>query len=215
MAVFPRELRQVVCGGGGSSRHWRIFLVALWRRRGSRNQGHVQHSVLGRAAVGGVTETDVNFAAASDAIIIGFGVRPQAGVRQVAEREKVDIRLYRVIYQAIEDINAARVGLLAPEEVEVDTGSATVRETFKMPKVGVIAGCIVTEGEIANTDRVRIVRDGVIVHDGAIMSMRHYRDDVSSVRAGTECGIGIEDFQDIKEGDVIEGYRIEQVARKE
>ena len=178
------------------------------------DQSEVRINVI-RAAVGGVTETDVNFAAASDAIIIGFGVRPQAGVRQAAEREKVDIRLYRVIYQAIEDINAARVGLLAPEEVEVDTGSATVRETFKMPKVGVIAGCIVTEGEIANTDHVRIVRDGVIVHDGSIMSMRHYRDDVSSVRSGTECGIGIEDFQDIKEGDVIEGYRIEQIARKE
>ena len=178
------------------------------------DQSEVRINVI-RAAVGGVTETDVNFAAASDAIIIGFGVRPQAGVRQAAEREKVDIRLYRVIYQAIEDINAARVGLLAPEEVEVDTGSATVRETFKMPKVGVIAGCIVIEGEIANTDHVRIVRDGVIVHDGSIMSMRHYRDDVSSVRSGTECGIGIEDFQDIKEGDVIEGYRIEQVARKE
>ena len=178
------------------------------------DQSEVRINVI-RAAVGGVTETDVNFAAASDAIIIGFGVRPQAGVRQAAEREKVDIRLYRVIYQAIEDINAARVGLLAPEEVEIDTGSATVRETFKMPKVGVIAGCIVTEGEIANTDHVRIVRDGVIVHDGSIMSMRHYRDDVSSVRSGTECGIGIEDFQDIKEGDVIEGYRIEQVARKE
>ncbi len=178
------------------------------------DQSEVRINVI-HAAVGGVTETDVNFAAASDAIIIGFGVRPQTGVRQAADREKVDIRLYRVIYQAIEDINAARVGLLAPEEVEVDTGSADVRETFKMPKVGVIAGCIVTEGEIAKTDHVRIVRDGVIVHDGAIASMRHYRDDVDSVRAGTECGIGIEDFQDIKEGDVIEGYRIEQVARKE
>ncbi len=178
------------------------------------DQSEVRINVI-HAAVGGVTETDVNFAAASDAIIIGYGVRPQTGVRQAAEREKVDIRLYRVIYQAIEDINAARVGLLAPEEVEVDTGSADVRETFKMPKVGVIAGCIVTEGEIAKTDHVRIVRDGVIVHDGVIMSMRHYRDDVSSVRAGTECGIGIEGFQDVKEGDVIEGYRIEQVARKE
>ena len=178
------------------------------------DQSEVRINVI-HAAVGGVTETDVNFAAASDAIIIGFGVRPQTGVRQAADREKVDIRLYRVIYQAIEDINAARVGLLAPEEVEVDTGSADVRETFKMPKVGVIAGCIVTEGEIAKTDKVRIVRDGVIVHDGTIASMRHYRDDVDSVRAGTECGIGIEDFQDIKEGDVIEGYRIEQVARKE
>ncbi len=178
------------------------------------DQSEVRINVI-HAAVGGVTETDVNFAAASDAIIIGFGVRPQAGVRQAAEREKVDVRLYRVIYQAIEDINAARVGLLAPEEVEVDTGSADVREVFKMPKIGAIAGCVVTEGEIAKTDLVRIVRDGVIVHDGAISSMRHYRDDVESVRAGTECGIGIEDFQDIKEGDVIEGYRIEQVARKE
>lgn len=178
------------------------------------DQSEVRINVI-HAAVGGVTETDVNFAAASDAIIIGYGVRPQAGVRQAAEREKVDIRLYRVIYQAIEDINAARVGLLAPEEVEVDTGSADVRETFKMPKVGVIAGCVVTEGEIAKTDHVRIVRDGVIVHDGVIMSMRHYRDDVSSVRAGTECGIGIESFQDVKEGDVIEGYRIEHIARKE
>ena len=178
------------------------------------DQSEVRINVI-HAAVGGVTETDVNFAAASDAIIIGFGVRPQAGVRQAADREKVDVRLYRVIYQAIEDINAARVGLLAPEEVEVDTGSADVRETFKMPKVGVIAGCVVTEGEIAKDDHVRIVRDGVIVHDGAIASMRHYRDDVESVRAGTECAIGIEDFQDIKEGDVIEGYRIEQVARKE
>ena len=178
------------------------------------DQSEVRINVI-HAAVGGVTETDVNFAAASDAIIIGFGVRPQAGVRACAEREKVDIRLYRVIYQAIEDINAARVGLLAPEEVEVDTGSADVREVFKMPKVGAIAGCVVTEGEIAKTDKVRIVRDGVIVHDGLIASMRHYRDDVESVRAGTECGIGIEDFQDVKEGDVIEGYRIEQVARKE
>ena len=174
------------------------------------DQSEVRINVI-HAAVGGVTETDVNFAAASDAIIIGFGVRPQTGVRQAADREKVDIRLYRVIYQAIEDINAARVGLLAPEEVEVDTGSADVRETFKMPKVGVIAGCIVTEGEIAKTDHVRIVRDGVIVHDGAIASMRHYRDDVDSVRAGTECGIGIEDFQDIKEGDNIEAYIMEEV----
>ena len=174
------------------------------------DQSEVRINIV-HSAVGGITETDVTLAAASDAIIIGFNVRPTGKSRQQAEKEKVDIRLYRVIYQAIEDINAARVGLLAPEEVEVDTGSATVRETFKMPKVGVIAGCIVTEGEIANTDRVRIVRDGVIVHDGAIMSMRHYRDDVSSVRAGTECGIGIEDFQDIKEGDVIECFVNEQL----
>ena len=189
-------------------------IEALQGQLDKMDQSEVRINVI-HAAVGGITETDVNFAAASDAIIIGFGVRPQAGVRAVADREKVEIRLYRVIYQAIEDINAARVGLLAPEEVEVDTGSAEVRELFKMPKIGAIAGCVVTEGEIAATDKVRIVRDGVIVHDGTIASMRHYRDDVTSVKAGTECGIGITDYQDVKQGDIIEGYRIEQVARKE
>ncbi|MGN0060346.1 MAG: translation initiation factor IF-2 [Coriobacteriales bacterium] len=189
-------------------------IEALQGQLDKMDQSEVRINVI-HAAVGGITETDVNFAAASDAIIIGFGVRPQAGVRAVADREKVEIRLYRVIYQAIEDINAARVGLLAPEEVEVDTGSAEVREVFKMPKIGAIAGCVVTEGEISATDKVRIVRDGVIVHDGTIASMRHYRDDVTSVKAGTECGIGITDYQDVKQGDIIEGYRIEQVARKE
>ena len=189
-------------------------IEALQGQLDKMDQSEVRINVI-HAAVGGITETDVNFAAASDAIIIGFGVRPQAGVRAVADREKVEIRLYRVIYQAIEDINAARVGLLAPEEVEVDTGSAEVREVFKMPKIGAIAGCVVTEGEIAATDKVRIVRDGVIVHDGTSASMRHYRDDVTSVKAGTECGIGITDYQDVKQGDIIEGYRIEQVARKE
>ena len=189
-------------------------IEALQGQLDKMDQSEVRINVI-HAAVGGITETDVNFAAASDAIIIGFGVCPQAGVRAVADREKVEIRLYRVIYQAIEDINAARVGLLAPEEVEVDTGSAEVREVFKMPKIGAIAGCVVTEGEIAATDKVRIVRDGVIVHDGTIASMRHYRDDVTSVKAGTECGIGITDYQDVKQGDIIEGYRIEQVARKE
>ena len=189
-------------------------IEALQGQLDKMDQSEVRINVI-HAAVGGIAETDVNFAAASDDIIIGFGVRPQAGVRAVADREKVEIRLYRVIYQAIEDINAARVGLLAPEEVEVDTGSAEVREVFKMPKIGAIAGCVVTEGEIAATDKVRIVRDGVIVHDGTIASMRHYRDDVTSVKAGTECGIGITDYQDVKQGDIIEGYRIEQVARKE
>ena len=189
-------------------------IEALQGQLDKMDQSEVRINVI-HAAVGGITETDVNFAAASDAIIIGFCVRPQAGVRAVADREKVEIRLYRVIYQAIEDINAARVGLLAPEEVEVDTGSAEVREVFKMPKIGAIAGCVVTEGEIAATDKVRIVRDGVIVHDGTIASMRHYRDDVTSVKAGTECGIGITDYQDVKQGDIIEGYSIEQVARKE
>lgn len=189
-------------------------IEALVGKLDEMDQSEVRINVI-HSAVGGITETDVTFAAASDAIIIGFGVRPDAKARAAAEREKVDIRLYRVIYQAIEEINAARVGLLAPEEVEVDTGSAQVRELFKMPKVGTIAGCLVTEGEIARTDSVRVVRNGIVVHVGKVASMRHYRDDVDSVRAGTECGMSLENFQDIKEGDVLEGFRIKQVERTE
>ena len=189
-------------------------IEALVGKLEEMDQSEVRINII-HSAVGGVTETDVTFAAASDAIIIGFGVRPDAKARAAAEREKVDIRLYSVIYKAIEEINAARVGLLAPEEVEVDTGSADVRELFRMPKIGVIAGCLVAEGEIANTDSVRVVRNGIVVHTGKVASMRHYRDDVSSVRAGTECGIGLEGFQDIKEGDILEGFRIEEVKRTE
>ncbi len=189
-------------------------IEALQGQLDKMDQSEVRINVI-HSAVGGITATDVNFAAGSDAIIIGFNVRPQPGVRQMAEREKVDIRLYRIIYQAIDDINAARVGLLAPEEVEVDTGTAQVRELFKVPKAGTVAGCLVEEGVISRNDHVRVVRDGVIVCDGSVSSMRHYRDDVDEVRAGTECGIGIADFQDIHVGDRIEGYRIDQVARKE
>ncbi|MCQ2751814.1 MAG: translation initiation factor IF-2, partial [Coriobacteriales bacterium] len=178
------------------------------------DQSEVRINII-HEAVGGITKTDVTFAAASDAIIIGFGVRPQASAKVAAEKEKVDIRLYKVIYQAIDDINAARVGLLAPEEVEIDSGIASIRETFKMPKVGTIAGCLVEEGVISATDNVRVVRDGVVIYDGKMASLRHYRDDVSEVKAGTECGIGLVDFQDIKPGDEIEAYRIEKVARKE
>ncbi len=177
------------------------------------DQSEVRINIV-HAAVGGITETDVTLAAASNAIIIGFGVRPQTKAKVAAEHEKVDIRTYSVIYQAIDEINAARVGLLAPEEVVVETGAAEVRDTFKVPKAGTIAGCLVTEGEIARSDQIRVVRDGVIVHDGKVSSMRHYKDDVNTVRAGYECGIGIENFQDIKPGDVLEGYRIDQVERK-
>ena len=189
-------------------------IEALQGQLDKMDQSEVRINVI-HSAVGGITTTDVNFAAGSDAIIIGFNVRPQPGVRQLAEREKVDIRLYRIIYQAIDDINAARVGLLAPEEVEVDTGTAQVRELFKVPKAGTVAGCLVEEGVISRSDHVRVVRDGVIIHDGSVSSMRHYRDDVDEVRAGTECGIGIADFQDVHVGDRIEGYRIDHVARKE
>ena len=178
------------------------------------DQSEVKINII-HAAVGGITETDVTLAAASDAIIIGFNVRPTGKTREVAEREKVDIRLYRVIYQAIEDINAARDGLLSPDIVEQDTGIAEVRETFKVPKVGTIAGCYITEGEISRDDKVRIVRDGTVIYEGAIASLRRFKDDVKTVARGYECGIGIEGYQDLKIGDTIEGYRSVEVERTE
>ncbi len=167
------------------------------------------------SAVGAITETDVILADASNAIIIGFGVRPEAKARAAAERDGVEIRTYSVIYKAIEDIDAARIGMLKPTEVEVQTGTAEVRDTFKVPKVGIAAGCMVTEGEISRDDQVRLVRDGIVVYEGKIASLRRYKDDVKSVKAGFECGIGLENFQDVKPGDLIEGFRIEQVARTE
>ncbi len=167
------------------------------------------------AAVGAINETDVVLADASNAIIIGFGVRPDGKARSAAEREGVEIRCYDVIYKALEDLDAARIGMLKPTEVEVSTGMATVLDTFKVPKVGIAAGVRVEEGELASTDSVRLVRDGIVVYNGAIASMRHYKDEVKSLKSGTEGGIGLENFQDIKPGDVIEGYRIDQVARTE
>lgn len=178
------------------------------------DQSEVKINII-HAAVGGITETDVTLATASDAIIIGFNVRPTGKTREVAEREKVDIRLYRVIYQAIEDINAARVGLLSPDIVEKDTGIAEVRDTFKVPKAGTIAGCYITEGELSRDDKVRIVRDGTVIYEGNIGSLRRFKDDVKTVARGYECGIGIEGYQDLKVGDTIEGFRIVEVERTE
>ena len=167
------------------------------------------------SAVGAINETDVVLADASNAIIIGFGVRPDAKARNLAERDGVEIRCYDVIYKALEDLDAARIGMLKPTEVEVSTGMATVLDTFKVPKVGIAAGVRVEEGEIAATDSVRLVRDGIVVYNGSIASMRHYKDEAKSLRSGTEGGIGLENFQDIKPGDQIEAYRIDEVARTE
>ena len=178
------------------------------------DQSEVKINIV-HSAVGGITETDVTLAAASDAIIIGFNVRPTGKSKQQAEKEKVDIRLYRVIYQAIEDINAARVGLLKPEIVEEDTGTAEVRETFKVPKVGTIAGCYITEGELHREDKVRIVRDGTVIFEGELASLRRFKDDVKAVKQGYECGVGVAGYQDLKIGDLIEGYTIKEVERVE
>ena len=177
------------------------------------DQSEVHINVI-HSAVGAISESDVQLADASDAIIIGFNVRPQPKARSLAEQEGVDIRLYRIIYQAIEEINAARIGLLAPEFHEEDTARVEVRELFRVPKLGVIAGCYVLEGEIGRDDKIRIVRDGTIVQDGMIHSLRRFKEDVKSVKQGYECGIGIENFQDLKQGDIIEGYKVIEVARE-
>ena len=167
------------------------------------------------SAVGAINETDVVLADASNAIIIGFGVRPDAKARNAADRDGVEIRCYDVIYKALEDLDAARIGMLKPTEVEVSTGMAVVLDTFKVPKVGIAAGVRIEEGEIAATDSVRLVRDGIVVFNGKIASMRHYKDEAKSLRGGMEGGIGLENFQDVKPGDQIEAYRVDQVARTE
>jgi translation initiation factor IF-2 len=166
-----------------------------------------------RAGAGGITENDVTLAMASDAIIVGFNVRPSAGARELAEKEGVDIRTYRVIYDAIDDIKSALSGLLKPEEHERILGEAEVRQTFRVPKLGVIAGSYVRSGAMRRNARARLVRDGVVVYDGKIASLRRFKDDVAEVRDGYECGIGLENYQDLKDGDIVEAYEVEEVAR--
>jgi translation initiation factor IF-2 len=163
--------------------------------------------------VGAITESDILLARASGAVIIGFHVRPDNNARAAAEREGVDIKLYRIIYEAVSDVRAALEGLLRPEEKEVILGEAEVRETFKVPRIGMIAGCHVRSGIINRQARLRVVRDGVEIFDGTVGSLRRFKEDVKEVREGFECGIGIENFNDIKVGDVIECYRTEEVAR--
>ena len=163
--------------------------------------------------VGAITDGDVLLAKASNAIIIGFHVRPDSNARASAEREKVEIRTYRIIYEAVEEVKAAMAGLLAPERKEVVLGEAEVRQIFKIAKVGTIAGSFVRSGVIPRTARVRVVRDGVEVYDGTLASLKRFKDDVREVREGFECGIGVENFNDLKVGDLIEAYRIEEVAR--
>ncbi|MFR4570099.1 MAG: translation initiation factor IF-2 [Collinsella stercoris] len=189
-------------------------IEALADSIGKMDQSEVRINII-HSAVGAISETDVTLAAASNAIIIGFGVRPQPKARDAAEKENIQIKTYSIIYKAIEDIDAARIGMLAPTEEEVQTGSAEVRDTFRVPKAGLIAGCMVTEGEISRDDKVRVVRDGVVVFDGAFGSMRRFKDDVTVVKRGYECGLGIEKFQDIKVGDILEAYKIVEVARTE
>ena len=164
-------------------------------------------------AVGGITESDVDLAAASGATIIGFNVRPDRRGRELAEARSVEIRTYEIIYKLIEDIQAAMVGMLAPEFEEVVTGDAEVRAVFRVPRVGAVAGCYVRNGVITRGSKVRFLREGTVIWKGAISSLRRFKDDVREVQSGFECGIGLTDFQDLKEGDVIETYEEREIPR--
>jgi translation initiation factor IF-2 len=163
--------------------------------------------------VGGITESDVNLANVSNATIIGFNVRPDRKAREMAEQEGVELRLYEVIYQALEDIEAAMVGMLKPEFEEVVTGEAEVREVFSVPRVGKVAGCYVRNGTITRGSKVRFLRDGVVIWKGEIASLKRFKEDVREVQSGYECGIGLENYQDLKPGDVIETFTIKEIPR--
>ena len=165
-------------------------------------------------AVGAISESDVLLAAASNAIIIGFQVRPTGGSRKLAEKEGIEIRLYSIIYDAINEVKSGIEGMLAPEEKEEVTATAEVRETFKISKVGTIAGCMVKEGKLTRTANVRIIRDGIVIYSGALGSLKRFKDDVKEVASGYDCGLNVEGYNDIKVGDVIEAYEIVKIKRK-
>ena len=165
-------------------------------------------------AVGAISESDVLLAVASNAIIIGFQVRPMPGARKLAEKESIEIRLYSVIYDAIEEVKSGIEGMLAPEQKEEVTATAEVRETFKISKVGIIAGCMVKEGKLTRTAKVRVIRDGIVIHTGTLGSLKRFKDDVKEVAAGFDCGLNIESYNDIQVGDVIEAFEIVEIKRK-
>ncbi len=163
--------------------------------------------------VGGINENDIMLASASNAIVIGFNVRPSIAAMDLAKQENVDVRTYNIIYNAIEDIQAAVKGMLAPVYKEVIMGRADVRQTFKVPNVGVVAGVYVTSGKITRKSKIRLLRNDIVIHDGQISSLKRFKDDVSELNSGYEGGIGIERYNDIKEGDSMEAYIMEEIKR--
>jgi translation initiation factor IF-2 len=166
-----------------------------------------------RRGVGGISENDVQLARASSATIIGFNVRPDRRSREMAVASDVEIRTYEIIYKLLEDIEAAMLGMLAPKYEEIVTGEAEVRQVFRIPRVGAIAGCYVRDGTITRGSKVRFLRDGVIIWKGAINSLKRFKDDAREVQSGFECGIGLTDYQDLKEGDLIETFEEREVPR--
>jgi translation initiation factor IF-2 len=164
-------------------------------------------------AVGGITENDISLASTTNSTIIGFNVRPDRKARQLADSESVEIRTYEVIYKLLEDVEAAMVGMLAPEFEEVVTGEAEVREVFRVPRIGAVAGCYVRSGIITRGSKVRFLRNGAIIWKGEVSSLRRFKDDAREVREGFECGIGLSDFQDLKPGDLIETFEDRELER--
>ena len=177
------------------------------------SQESIQINIIHKA-VGQITESDILLASASDAIVIGFQVRPSQGARKIAEKEEIDIRLYSVIYKAIEEVKEAMEGMLSPEFKEEIVGTAEIRETFKITKFGTIAGCYVTEGKINRNHNVRIIRDGIVVYSGELGSLKRFKDDVKEVKNGYECGLNIAKYNDIRVGDIVEAYEEVEVSRK-
>ena len=190
---------------GGSAEAVKASLVKL-------SNDEVKVNVI-HSAAGGITEGDVSFAAASGAIIIGFNVRPDKTAMDSAERQGVEIRTYRIIYECIEEVEAAMKGMLAPEYKEVVLGHAEVRRTIRVPNVGTIAGSYVQDGKVSRNAMIRVVRDGIVIFEDKISSLKRFKDDAREVNQGYECGIGLEKFNDIKENDILEAYIMEEVAR--
>ncbi len=186
-------------------------LKAVCEALGKLGNEEVRVNVV-HEAVGGISESDINLAIASGAIVIGFNVRPEPKARALAKKEGIEIRVYSIIYDIIDDVTKALTGMLAPKREEKVLGRAEVRATFSVPKVGVVAGCYVVDGEIPRNANVHLLRDNVVIYDGRIASLKRFKDDVKSVQAGYECGLGIENFNDIKVGDIIEAYIVEETA---
>ena len=196
---FVKELNIIVKGDvDGSIEALSDSLIKL-------STEEIQVNVIHKA-VGQISESDVMLAAASNAIIIGFQVRPSVDARKVAEREEVDIRLYSIIYDAIEELKDAMEGMLSPEIKEEITATLEIRATFKISKVGTIAGCIVKDGKVKRSNKIRLIRDGIVIYTGELASLKREKDDVKEVSSGFECGLNIDKYNDIKEGDIIEAF---------
>ena len=165
------------------------------------------------SGVGAIAEADINLATATSSVVFGFNVRAESTARKMAEIEAVEIRYYSVIYNILDDVKDALSGMLAPEKREEILGTAEVRDVFKSPKFGLVAGCMVVEGVILRNKPIRVLRDNVAIHEGGLDSLRRFKDDVSEVRAGTECGIGVKDYTDVRVGDKIEVFDIQEIER--